>query len=277
MATPILLIHGLARFDILWNALLGIDTTTSPFLDRFHYFKGIRTALIREGFPAYCAHLSWAGSVDRRAQQLKKTVIRILNETGAPRIHLIAHSMGGLDARHMMFNDRKKDQIHQKIASLTTLSTPHDGATYADHLLQRLAWPYRLLRAMSIDVRGLEDVGTRACQAYNQQPDVQSFEEACERTILFQTYAGRQSYQAISLLHRGAYPLIYRREGDNDGMVSVRSAQWRPRYFKGILDHMEHFNLVGWISPDQILRGTKPRSFFKIIQDFYLDLAKSLP
>ncbi len=277
MATPILLIHGLARFDIFWNSLLGIDTTSSPLLDRLHYFKGIRTALIQAGFPAYCAHLSWAGSVDRRAHQLKQTVIRILQATGAPRIHLIAHSMGGLDARHMMFNDRHRDQIHRRIASLTTLSTPHDGATYADHLLKRLAWLYRGLRAMSIDVKGIEDVGTRACRAYNQRPDVQAFEDTCERTILFQTYAGRQSYQAISLLHRQSYALIYRREGDNDGMVSVHSAQWQPGYFKGTLDNMEHFNLVGWLSPDQVLRGTRPKIFHKMIREFYIDLAKSLP
>ena len=276
MPEPILLIHGLARFDILWNTLLGIDHARSAILDRLHYFKGIRTSLIREGFPTYCAHLAWAGGVDQRAHQLKQTVIRILHETHAHKIHLIAHSMGGLDARHMMFNDRKMDQIHRKIASLTTLSTPHAGATFADHLLKRLGPLYRFLRATPIDVKGFEDVGTHACQAFNRRTDVQAFETACEKEICFQTYAGRQNAQAISLLHKHSFALISQLEGENDGMVSVQSAQWRAHYLKGILDNMEHFNLVGWLSPDQILRGRKPRKFMEEIQAFYIDLARTL-
>ena len=40
--------------------------------------------------------------------------------------------MGELDARHMLFNDRNKGKIHECVASLTTISTPHEGSPFAD-------------------------------------------------------------------------------------------------------------------------------------------------
>ncbi len=277
MTYPILLVHGLARFDFLWNNLLGIDHSRSPFLDRLHYFKGIRTMLIQKGYSTTCASLPWAGGVDKRGEALKRTVVRILQNTGASKVNLIAHSMGGLDARHMLFNDRNKDRIHRKIASVTTISTPHEGSPFADRFLERLEPLIKLLKASSLDINGFEDVGTHACKTYNTRSDVREFETSCEGTILFQTYAGRHPYQGISLFHKHSYTLIHKLEGDNDGMVSVKSAKWREHYFKGILENTEHFNEVGWMSPEQIIRGQNPRKFLKRIHEFYAELARNLP
>ena len=277
MTYPIVLVHGIARFDVLWDNLLGIDRTSSVFLDRFHYFKGIRTMLIQKGFSAFCANLPWAKGVDKRAECLKHTVIHVLQETHAPKVNLIAHSMGGLDARHMLFNDRHKDQIHEKIASLTTISTPHEGSPLADRIMQRMEPLLRLSGGVRMYIKGLEDVGTRACIAYNNREDVKEFETSCEGDILFQTYAGRHPLPGISAFHKRSHILIYRLEGDNDGMVSVKSAKWRERYFKGILEGMDHLGEVGWVSPDQVLRGKSPKKHLRKTHEFYAELAKDLP
>lgn len=277
MTYPILLVHGLARFDVLWNALLGIDQTRFPLLDRLHYFRGIRTMLIQKGYSVFNANLPWAGGTDRRAEVLKHTVIRVLQATGAGKINLLAHSMGGLDARHMLYNDRNRDQIHTKIASVTTISTPHEGSPLADHLLKHLPLLLRILGVFPLDMGGLKDVGTRACRNYNSRADVVDFEMSCEKDILFQTYAGRHSYQDISFFHKNPYKLIYRLEGDNDGMVSVKSAKWRAHYFRGIIENADHLNELGWVFPDQIIRGKSPGRFLKYIHGFYAKLAGGLP
>ena len=73
----------------------------------------------------------FAGPVELRSGQLKLRVEEALTQTGAPKVHIIAHSMGGLDARHMIVDLGMAD----KVASLTTIGTPHRGTILADHLL----------------------------------------------------------------------------------------------------------------------------------------------
>jgi len=52
---------------------------------------------------------------------LKNEIIRITdNFSRYPRVHIIAHSMGGLDARLMIYRYRLEDRV----ASLTTVGTP---------------------------------------------------------------------------------------------------------------------------------------------------------
>jgi triacylglycerol lipase len=65
-----------------------------------------------------------------RAQQLADRI-----QAGFPSgpIHIIAHSMGGLDSRVLIGNNL--NGLVARIASLTTLSTPHQGSPVADLLV----------------------------------------------------------------------------------------------------------------------------------------------
>lgn len=67
-------------------------------------------------------------TVEVRTEYLREAVDRVLAETGAEKVNIIAHSMGGLDARHLVsalgYGDR--------VASITTISTPHRGTNVAD-------------------------------------------------------------------------------------------------------------------------------------------------
>jgi len=113
MTYPIVLAHGVCRFDVLWNDALNIDNTDDPQLDKLHYFKGIRTMLKQEGYMVYHSKVAWGASVDKRAEDLRINLLKILEETGAEKVNVISHSMGGLDARHILSNEltRAKDKL----------------------------------------------------------------------------------------------------------------------------------------------------------------------
>jgi triacylglycerol esterase/lipase EstA (alpha/beta hydrolase family) len=96
--------------------------------DRFHYFKGIKSFLRAKGYDVRHANLNFAGSVRKRTAQLGAEVQRALGPS--QKVHMIAHSMGGLDARHMIVNSAG---MAEKVATLTTIGTPHHGTVFADH------------------------------------------------------------------------------------------------------------------------------------------------
>lgn len=107
-STPIVLLHG--------------------YFHNRSAFLVVRRALRRAGF----RHISTmnynviGNDVDELAQQLSAHVDHVLEETGAHRVHLIGHSLGGLVARAYIQLHGGSDKIHTCI----TLGSPH-GGTYA--------------------------------------------------------------------------------------------------------------------------------------------------
>jgi triacylglycerol lipase len=277
MPYPIVLAHGICRFDVLWNTALRVDDTDDVTLDELHYFRGIRTMLRRRGHRVYHSRVAFGAKVDTRARQLGANVQRILQETRADKVNIIAHSMGGLDARHLMFNDRTEGRIHERIASLTTISTPHWGSPFADWGLQRFPNLTGTLKKVLVDVEGLHDLETDACRRFNERPEVEAFEAECERTIRFQTYAGRQSRSGIVLLLQPSFDIIEAAEGDNDGLVSVRSARWRDPYFKGVLENADHLNELAHWDGSQRQSGETSTALRSRVHAFYAAIAAELP
>lgn len=277
MTYPIILAHGVCRFDQPWQALLQLDNNDDPELDRLHYFKGIRTMLRQHGFVVYHSRVSWAAGVDQRAADLKEQILRVLAATGAAKVNLLAHSMGGLDARHLLFHDRNEGRIHPRVASLTTISTPHAGSPFADWGLDHIPYLLPLARTLGLDLTALADLRVAACRRFNEDPEVVAFETGAAQEILFQTYAGRQNYWGVFEPLKLPFYIIEKEEGDNDGLVSVRSATWRPEFFQGILENTDHLNELGWWDTAQIFAGESPEQLLKRIHNFYLEVARRLP
>src|SRR6202163_260619 len=84
-------------------------------------------------------------------------------------IHIIAHSMGGLDSRTLIARNLHGLSVPGRIASLTTLSTPHRGSPVADLLAgPRPDDPRRLvydglsqaLGLLGVDIGALADLTT---------------------------------------------------------------------------------------------------------------------
>jgi triacylglycerol lipase len=277
MSFPIILAHGVCRFDVLINDVLQLDNNDDPQLDRLHYFRGIRTMLKAEGFCVYHSKVSWAADVNTRAEDLRVNVEAVLRKEKAAKVNIIAHSMGGLDSRHMLFNGRGSNRIHERIASLTTISTPHAGSAFADWGTDHLPRVIPAARKLGLDLKALNDLRRDRCAAFTNDPEVAAFEQACEQTIRFQTLAGRQQFWGVFDALKLPFYIIEKREGENDGLVSVQSATWRDRYFKGTLDDTDHLNELGWWEPAQFFAGESEDQLLRRIHALYLEIARGLP
>jgi triacylglycerol esterase/lipase EstA (alpha/beta hydrolase family) len=105
---PLLLVHGVAVNDGVWFAL--------------------RRDLARRGLgPVYTINYGPPlASIEHFATQLASRIDTIRAATGAQRVVLIAHSMGGLVSRAYL---RRFGAA--RIAQLVTIGTPHHGSTLA--------------------------------------------------------------------------------------------------------------------------------------------------
>ena len=221
--------------------------------------------------------MPWAVSVEDRADNLKKNVAELIKRSGADKVNIIAHSMGGLDTRHMLYKDGNKGKIHERIASITTISTPHEGSPFADWGVKNLGALIPLAAKIKLDIRAFPDLTTHACRRFNETAEVIEFEDKISQTIQISTYAGRQNYWGVVGILKPSYRIIHRLEGENDGLVSVKSAKWRDAFFQSILDNTDHLNELGWWDFDQLVEGESPTALSKRIKTFYLGVAKKLP
>lgn len=246
---PIVLVHGLFGFDKL--TIGGAD-----------YFRSIPAALRNAGHVVpKPPRLDLAGSIAKRAGQLKKYLEDPSNkEVFGKSVHIIAHSMGGLDARYMISELDMASRVH----SLTTISAPHHGSPIADVVVaggQPIVAEW--LGLVRLDINGIGDLTTDACRRFNEQhgdPSIRCF-----------SVAGR--FEPPTFLNAPLGVLgpmqrfIARTEGDNDGLVSVQSANFGldPLNWKSLgLWEANHFRVVNWgtnlgltpseLSDDSIIR-----------------------
>lgn len=271
MTNPIILAHGIAPYDQIFKDVTNQDD------DKNHYFREIRSTLKNAGFSVFHSEVDFAGSVDIRAKQLKKFIEKVLKDTGKRKVHIIAHSMGGLDARHMLY-DFKDEPIHAKVASLTTIGTPHLGTSFADRGITHTAWAYKVLDFLDIhSLDGFKDLTTQACAEFNKKAS--SYESTCP--VTFRTYAGKQNYAFIFSPLRLSWLLIKIREGDNDGLVSVNSAKWKDEYFVRVID-ADHLNEIGRWDLNESLKSPLTKlsksksSMEEDIKKLYLSIAEGL-
>lgn len=277
MTYPIVLAHGVCRFDALWNEILELDNCEDESGDNLHYFKGIRSMLQNKGYCAIHSSVPWGARLDSRAEALRRNIRQVLLDTGAEKVNVIAHSMGGLDTRKMMYNDRNQGKIHQHIASLTTMSTPHWGSPFADWGLERFGQVISLARHVGMDVEAFRDLTVEACTRFNETPEVAEFENHCAEQIKFQTYAGQQRFFWIFNAMKLPFYIIEEKEGPNDGLVSVQSAKWRQRFFKSVVDETDHINILGWCDMSQVWAGERDTDLLRRIHELYADIAAGLP
>jgi len=85
---PLVLLHGMAG----WDKLLNVYT----------YFLGVEDDLKGLGYDVYTTKVAMLNDTEWRATELESQLMKILTDTGARRVDLVAHSQGGLDARHFI-------------------------------------------------------------------------------------------------------------------------------------------------------------------------------
>lgn len=97
--------------------------------------------------PLYGFNYPWFDSVDRNVPRLGRFVERVCAETGAERVTLIAHSLGGLVALEYAHSDAGT----ARVAHCVTIGTPHAGVVFRGPIPGRVAKELRAGGAFVIE------------------------------------------------------------------------------------------------------------------------------
>jgi triacylglycerol lipase len=217
---PLILVHGLCGFDRLY-------AFRRPVID---YFPGVREQLEATGNRVYSARVSPTAGIASRAADLKQF---IEESVPAGPVHIIGHSLGGLDARYMV----SRLGMERQVLSLTTIATPHRGSSFADWGIRRFArLLVPVLRAIGLPYQAFYDLMTDSCRRFNE--DVPNVPE-----VRYYSVAGRCESPWVGPEWRFPWHVVSRAEGPNDGVVSVTSAAWGESTDVWAGDHL---NLVNW-------------------------------
>lgn len=217
LRNPIVLVHGLGATDKIGP----VD-----------YFGKIPEYMRAEGNTVRVASMTAFHRIEERARQLKEQIEKTFPDS---RVNLIAHSMGGLDARYAA----SRLGIEDRIASVTTIGTPNRGTSICDlvinavpsagvdlleKFLQRMnqsAEAYKQLTSVYIrDIFGAD---------VPNAPGVGYF----SATTVIRKPIMKNSLPLFWFTHR----YLKSREGENDGFVSEESAKWGEHIVTGTGDH----------------------------------------
>mgnify|MGYP006279381613 CR=1 FL=1 len=222
------------------------------------------------GVRAIAPNVSPYNTVRARCAMWHDRLNHVVEETKSDRLSLIAHSMGGLDARYLI----QKMGWHDTVDVLVTIATPHRGSSVASLILDQPEAVRRWLTDMAdwLGTHILEDGSANIRQALNEltpeyvtntfnnevpnHPDVEYWSYGCQ--------AGKGTDIPIDPIFRYLNNHLYEQEGPNDGIVSVDSARWGT--YLGTVN-ADHARQVG-------LESTLAASFDS--NEFYVSIARKL-
>ncbi|MEN6317124.1 MAG: triacylglycerol lipase [Clostridiaceae bacterium] len=254
---PLLMVHGVFFRDTRY----------------FNYWGRISGELIKNGAVIFYGQQQSAASVKRSGEELSDRIKNIIKDTGCEKVNIIAHSKGGLDSRYAI----SCLGMDQYVASLTTINTPHKGCIFADYLLEKVPEKVRnsIANRYNTALRKLGDTNPDFIAAITDLT-------ASQCKIMNETVtdiAGIYYQSAGSKMNRArsgkfplniAYPFVRHFDGDNDGLVSVKSAQWGENFI------MISINGKRGVSHGDVidLNRENIRSFD--VREFYVSLVEDL-
>lgn len=219
---------------------------------RLDYFRRVEEMLRKKGYRVSFPAVPATAAIVPRATALAAA----LAEFNTEKIYLIAHSMGGLDARYLIHHLDPKHRIRY----LITLSTPHHGTPLATWTLQNRGLVARTARMLGKE--GIEELTPEACARFNEKiPD--------RGDVRYVSYAAARPVSEMPLLFRPWTRMLEAQQGPNDSQVSVASAHWGEFHSTVRAAHTE---IVGWSFGLPDPRIDRP---FNHVQ-FYLDLLSQL-
>jgi len=239
---PVVLMHGMAGTD--------------AWLDLLAYWWEVPEHLGDHGFAAHTPAVDPFQPPDVRAEQWRVHLDALIQSGQARRFHLYGHSQGGLDARWLATH---LDPEHE-IQSITTIATPHRGSLtvdglygwfdlslFGDEMIEALASLYADWVGASTDqelMEQLESMTTEGAALFNlETPDRTDVHYASWAGVTcgpldFFCIAERDGEVVFVGLTASQF-MISVLEGDNDGLVSVSSAQWGEFLGELSADHLD--------------------------------------
>ena len=254
---PLLMVHGVFFRDTRY----------------FNYWGRIPGELIKNGAVLFYGQQQSAASVKRSGEELSDRIKNIIKDTGCEKVNIIAHSKGGLDSRYAI----SCLGMDQYVASLTTINTPHKGCIFADYLLEKV--PEKVRNSIA------SRYNTALGKLGDTNPDFNAAITdltAAQCKIMNETAADIPGvyYQSVgSKLNRArsgkfplniAYPFVRHFDGDNDGLVSVKSAQWGENFT------MLSINGKRGISHGDVIDLNRENIKSFDVREFYVSLVKDL-
>lgn len=224
---PVVLVHGLFGFD-----RIGVPGV------KLHYFRGIVKHLEALGCHAHAVRLPGAASVPDRAAMLVDCIAKL----GHDRVDIIAHSLGGLDARYAL----AKLGLANKVRTLVTVGTPHRGTPLVELFTSGpIGVARKALAALGLTTHALDWLSPAALARFNDEVrDVPGVRYACVVGGI------REAGTPLSLALAPTHAYLRRVSGANDGLVPISSQYWGDTLVEIEADHFEQ---VGW---RMAMRGT---------------------
>lgn len=248
---PIILVHGIALKETKFIRAFG----------------KIEYTLKEAGYDVYTAGTDGFGTIESNAEQLKEIILGVLDSTGAEKVNIIAHSKGGLDSKYMI----TRLDMADKVASLTTLCTPHRGSAIATHLWSLPMW---LKKVITFFINGFYKLigdknpdSMKVCEQL-KKADGEFEEESFSDKVYCQSYSTKLKSGKDCVLMAVPLKLYNHTEGiENDGMVSEESARYENYRGECLDDSVSHTQIVDFLAK----RKNRRR-----ILDFYVSLANEL-
>ncbi|KAF9241090.1 alpha beta-hydrolase [Melanogaster broomeanus] len=259
---PIVLCHGLYGFDVRGPAAF-------PSL-RLHYWANVLSILKNKLGADVIVTAVPTGSVASRAENLHRLLQGKARGRG---VNLMAHSMGGLDCRHLITHLRPTEYVP---LSLTSISTPHRGSPFMDWCASQIASPRNARRTFSLSLSSFPSSFTTLLQSLLDSPAYANlttsylndvFNPATPDDPRVKYFSVVSRTDDMSIWHPLWLPKMVLDDAEkkakerlkaaaasrrqvtqfdrwgNDGLVTVESARWGE--FLGILEGCDHWEIRG--------------------------------
>lgn len=259
---PILLVHGFGLRDV---KLIGC-------------WGRIPAVLRSEGIDVYLGLHDSNGSIESNGRHLAERITSLSSENGIEKFNVIAHSKGGLDMRYVI----STLGMGRYVASLTTLSTPHNGSPLVDKLLQSPDALVRFVAAWSdLTIRMCGDKNPRTYEAFKcfTTPAAVEFnrENPDDPDVFYQSFAFRYKNNFSDNLFFIPHLVVKKIDGENDGLFAPDSVKWGE--FRGVYTGSGRRGVSHCDEIDFMRRPLSRREGgegISDITDFYLDIARDL-
>ncbi|CAL1695126.1 unnamed protein product [Somion occarium] len=230
---PVVFCHGLLGFDTV-----TVGPSIAPV--QVSHWRGIKDALEANGVEVLITRVPATSTPIVRAKVLEE---KISAAYPGRSVHLIGHSMGGLDCRYLTTHLTHRTF---KVLSITTISSPHHGSSFADHFLKTVGHE-RMPSILSLLDMLPNGGGDGKAFQFLTVENMRKFNEATPDVHDVKYFSWGATYEpGLIDTWKWSHSVILEKEGPNDGLVSLESAKWGT--YLGTLEGVNHLDLVGWVN-----------------------------